>query len=85
MSWRVRHLDRVMLGAVIVIFTGFAIAYTRITPIGASPDEFSHLHYITGISDHFRLPPASEPSGSNHPCTTFSAQPSPSSPATMRA
>jgi 4-amino-4-deoxy-L-arabinose transferase-like glycosyltransferase len=60
-SWRGRHLDRVMLGAVIVIFTGFAIAYTRITPIGASPDEFSHLHYITGISDHFRLPPASEP------------------------
>ena len=50
-----------MLGAVIVIFTGFAIAYTRITPIGASPDELSHLHYITGISDHFRLPPASEP------------------------
>ncbi len=61
MSWRIRHLDRVMLGALIVIFTGFAIAYTRITPVGASPDEFSHLHYITGISDHFRLPPASEP------------------------
>jgi 4-amino-4-deoxy-L-arabinose transferase-like glycosyltransferase len=59
--WRDRHLDRVMLGTVIVIFTGFATAYTRITPIGASPDELSHLHYITGISDHFRLPPASEP------------------------
>ena len=58
---RIRHLDRVMLGALIVIFAGFAIAYTRITPIGASPDELSHLHYITGISDHFRLPPAGEP------------------------
>jgi 4-amino-4-deoxy-L-arabinose transferase-like glycosyltransferase len=60
-SWRVRHLDRVMLGAVVAVFAGFAIAYTRITPIGASPDEVSHIHYITGIADHFRLPPASEP------------------------
>lgn len=61
MSSRVRHLDRVLLATVIAVFAGFAIAYTRITPIGASPDEFSHLHYITGIADHFRLPPASEP------------------------
>ncbi len=61
MSSRVRHLDRVMLGMVIAVFAGFAIAYTRITPLGASPDELSHLHYITGISDHLRLPPASEP------------------------
>ena len=60
-SSRVRHLDRVMLGAVIAVFAGFAIAYTRITPLGASPDELSHLHYITGISDHLRLPPAGEP------------------------
>ena len=58
---RQHHLERVLLGVLIVVFTGFAIAYTRITPIGASPDEVSHLHYITGISDHFRLPPASEP------------------------
>jgi 4-amino-4-deoxy-L-arabinose transferase-like glycosyltransferase len=60
-SSRIRHVDRAMLATVIAIFVGFAIAYTRITPIGASPDEFSHLHYITGISDHFRLPPAAEP------------------------
>jgi 4-amino-4-deoxy-L-arabinose transferase-like glycosyltransferase len=58
---RQHHLERVLLATVIAIFAGFAIAYTRITPIGASPDELSHLHYITGISDHFRLPPASEP------------------------
>jgi 4-amino-4-deoxy-L-arabinose transferase-like glycosyltransferase len=60
-SSRVRHLDRVILGTVIAVFAGFAIAYTRITPLGASPDELSHLHYITGISDHLRLPPAGEP------------------------
>ena len=61
MSWTVRRLDRVMLGTVIAVFAAFAIAYTRITPLGASPDELSHLHYITGISDHLRLPPADEP------------------------
>jgi 4-amino-4-deoxy-L-arabinose transferase-like glycosyltransferase len=55
------HLQRGALGAVIATFAGFAIAYTRITPIGASPDELSHLHYITGIADHVRLPPAGEP------------------------
>ena len=60
MSWTVRRLDRVMLGTVIAVFAGFAIAYTRITPLGASPDELSHLNYITGISDHLRLPPAGE-------------------------
>jgi len=58
---REHHLERVVLAAVIAVFAGFAIAYTRITPIGASPDEVSHLHYITGIADHLRLPPASEP------------------------
>jgi hypothetical protein len=58
---RQHQLERVLLAAVIAVFAGFAIAYTRITPIGASPDEVSHLHYITGIADHFRLPPASEP------------------------
>jgi 4-amino-4-deoxy-L-arabinose transferase-like glycosyltransferase len=56
-----RHLDRVLLGAVVAVFAGFAIAYTRITPIGASPDELSHLTYINGIADHLRLPPAGEP------------------------
>jgi 4-amino-4-deoxy-L-arabinose transferase-like glycosyltransferase len=60
-SSRARNLDRVMLGTVIAVFAAFAIAYTRITPLGASPDELSHLHYITGISDHLRLPPADEP------------------------
>jgi 4-amino-4-deoxy-L-arabinose transferase-like glycosyltransferase len=34
--------------------------YTRITPIGASPDELSHLGYINGIADHFQLPPAGQ-------------------------
>jgi 4-amino-4-deoxy-L-arabinose transferase-like glycosyltransferase len=56
-----RHLDRWLLGAVVAVFAGFAVAYTRITPIGASPDELSHLHYINGIADHLRLPPAGEP------------------------
>ncbi|MHB8488219.1 MAG: ArnT family glycosyltransferase [Candidatus Dormibacteria bacterium] len=56
-----RHPDRWALGAILTVFTGFAVAYTRITPIGASPDELSHLHYITGIADHLRLPPAGEP------------------------
>ncbi|MFZ2034494.1 MAG: DUF2142 domain-containing protein [Candidatus Dormiibacterota bacterium] len=56
-----RHLDRALLGTLIAVFAGFAIAYTRITPLGASPDELSHLHYITGIADHVRLPPAGEP------------------------
>lgn len=56
-----RHLDRALLGALIAVFAGFAVAYTRITPLGASPDELSHLHYITGIADHVRLPPAGEP------------------------
>jgi 4-amino-4-deoxy-L-arabinose transferase-like glycosyltransferase len=51
----------VLLGAVVAVFAGFAIAYTRITPVGASPDELSHLRYINGIADHLRLPPASEP------------------------
>jgi 4-amino-4-deoxy-L-arabinose transferase-like glycosyltransferase len=50
-----------MLGAVIAVFAGFAIAYTRITPVGASPDELSHLSYIHGIADHLRLPPAGQP------------------------
>lgn len=58
---RRRRLDRAVLGGVVLVFAGFAFAYTRITPIGASPDEVSHLHYITGISDHLRLPPAGEP------------------------
>ena len=56
-----RRLDRVLLGTLVAVFTGFAVAYTRITPLGASPDELSHLHYITGIADHIRLPPAGEP------------------------
>ncbi|MGA7987982.1 MAG: glycosyltransferase family 39 protein [Candidatus Dormiibacterota bacterium] len=56
-----RHIERVVLGAVIAVFAGFAIVATRITPIGASPDELSHLHYINGIADHLRLPPADEP------------------------
>jgi 4-amino-4-deoxy-L-arabinose transferase-like glycosyltransferase len=56
-----RHPERIVLGALIAVFTGFAIAYTRITPIGASPDEVSHLSYINGIADHLRLPPAGEP------------------------
>jgi 4-amino-4-deoxy-L-arabinose transferase-like glycosyltransferase len=56
-----RHLDRWLLGAVVAVFAGFAVAYTRITPIGASPDELSHLHYINGIADYLRLPPAGEP------------------------
>jgi 4-amino-4-deoxy-L-arabinose transferase-like glycosyltransferase len=55
------HLERVALGAVIAVFAGFAIVYTRITPIGASPDELSHLNYINGIAAHLRLPPAGEP------------------------
>jgi 4-amino-4-deoxy-L-arabinose transferase-like glycosyltransferase len=55
------HVDRVLLGTLIAVFTGFAVAYTRITPVGASPDELSHLHYINGIADHLRLPPAGEP------------------------
>ncbi len=55
-----RHVDRILLGAVIAVFAGFAIAYTRITPIGASPDELAHLNYINGIADHLRLPPAGE-------------------------
>jgi 4-amino-4-deoxy-L-arabinose transferase-like glycosyltransferase len=50
----------VLLGAVVAVFAGFAIAYTRITPVGASPDELSHLRYINGIADHLRLPPAGE-------------------------
>ena len=53
--------DRVLLGTVIAVFAGFAVAYTRITPVDASPDELSHLHYINGIADHLRLPPAGEP------------------------
>ena len=56
-----RHLDRWLLGVVVAVFAGFAVAYTRITPLGASPDELSHLHYINGIADHLRLPPAGEP------------------------
>lgn len=56
-----RRLDRWALGAVIAVFVAFAVAYTRLTPIGASPDELSHLHYMTGISDHLQLPPAGEP------------------------
>jgi 4-amino-4-deoxy-L-arabinose transferase-like glycosyltransferase len=55
-----RHPERV-LGAVVAVFASFAIVYTRITPIGASPDELSHLSYINGIADHLRLPPAGEP------------------------
>jgi 4-amino-4-deoxy-L-arabinose transferase-like glycosyltransferase len=51
----------VLLGAVVAVFAGFAIAYTRITPLGASPDELSHLRYISGIADHLSLPPAGEP------------------------
>ena len=54
-------VDRILLGTAIAVFAGFAVAYTRITPVGASPDELSHLHYINGIADHLRLPPAGEP------------------------
>jgi 4-amino-4-deoxy-L-arabinose transferase-like glycosyltransferase len=55
------RVDRILFGTVIAVFAGFAVAYTRITPVGASPDELSHLHYINGIADHLRLPPAGEP------------------------
>jgi 4-amino-4-deoxy-L-arabinose transferase-like glycosyltransferase len=60
-GFRGRRADQVLLGVVVAMFAGFAVAYTRITPIGASPDELSHLHYINGIADHLRLPPAGEP------------------------
>ena len=56
-----QRVDRILLGTAIAVFAGFAVAYTRITPVGASPDELSHLHYINGIADHLRLPPAGEP------------------------
>jgi 4-amino-4-deoxy-L-arabinose transferase-like glycosyltransferase len=56
-----RRVEQPLLGAVIAVFAGFAIAYTRITPVGASPDELSHLRYIGGIADHLSLPPAGEP------------------------
>jgi 4-amino-4-deoxy-L-arabinose transferase-like glycosyltransferase len=56
-----RRVDQILLGVVFAVFVGFAIAYTRITPVGASPDELSHLTYINGIADHLRLPPAGEP------------------------
>ena len=56
-----RRVDQILLGVLIAVFAGFAIAYTRITPVGASPDELSHLTYINGIADHLRLPPAGEP------------------------
>lgn len=55
-----RHTPSIALGAVIAVFVAVAIVYTRITPIGASPDELSHLGYIRGIADHFQLPPASQ-------------------------
>lgn len=55
-----RRLPEVVLGVAIVTFVGFAVAYTRITPIGASPDELSHLSYISGIADHLQLPPAGQ-------------------------
>jgi 4-amino-4-deoxy-L-arabinose transferase-like glycosyltransferase len=61
----VRALPRpapgILLGAVVAVFAGFAVAYTRITPVGASPDELSHLRYVNGIAEHLRLPPAGEP------------------------
>lgn len=56
-----RRLPWILLGALIALFAGFAIVYTRITPIGASPDELSHLNYISGIANHFQLPPAGQP------------------------
>jgi len=55
-----RRIPWMVLGAVIALFVAFAIVYTRITPIGASPDELSHLGYIRGIADHLQLPPASQ-------------------------
>ncbi len=55
-----RHVPWMVLGVVITLFVAFAIVYTRITPIGASPDELSHLGYIRGIADHLQLPPASQ-------------------------
>ena len=58
---RVESRHRWLLAATVAVFAGFAVAYTRITPVGASPDELSHLHYITGIADHLRLPPAGQP------------------------
>jgi len=57
---RGRRLDRLLLAAAVAVFVGFAIAYTRVTPIGASPDEIAHLQYVDGIADHLRLPPAGE-------------------------
>ena len=56
-----RRVPLIALGVVIVVFVAFAVVYTRITPIGASPDELSHLRYIRGIADHLQLPPAGEP------------------------
>ncbi len=55
-----RDMPWMLLGAVIAVFVVFAVVYTRITPIGASPDELSHLGYIRGIADHFQLPPAGQ-------------------------
>ncbi len=55
-----RDTPWMLLGAVIAVFVVLAVVYTRITPIGASPDELSHLGYIRGIADHFQLPPAGQ-------------------------
>ena len=55
-----RHIPMMLLGSVLALFVAVAIVYTRITPIGASPDELSHLGYIRGIADHLQLPPASQ-------------------------
>jgi 4-amino-4-deoxy-L-arabinose transferase-like glycosyltransferase len=55
-----RDMPWMLLGAVIAVFVVFAVVYTRITPIGASPDELSHLGYVRGIADHFQLPPAGQ-------------------------
>ncbi len=51
----------VPLAAVLVPFAAFALAYSRLTPLGMGPDEPSHLGYIHGIVAHVALPSATTP------------------------
>jgi Dolichyl-phosphate-mannose-protein mannosyltransferase len=46
---------------VLIAFVGFAVAYTRLTPLGQAPDELSHIGYVHGIVFDHRLPTAATP------------------------
>ncbi|HKR99722.1 MAG TPA: glycosyltransferase family 39 protein [Candidatus Dormibacteraeota bacterium] len=51
-----RRADLLLLSAALTLFVAFAVAYSRLTPLGQTPDESAHLNNVVQLALHLQLP-----------------------------